>query len=484
MSTQNFLVNSPKFGTLNFDGASANGIVSGANNATFGVKYSVGGNEYYFVPENYVLRGVVNDGKQVYSSTLLNKDNLNRLYTESELVDLGSDINNPASNLGSKGFLMPTNTYEDLFATGRKSYDINRKVGKARVGEITGFSEVNGNLVYSAKAKGGDDKATAWIQPPGTKAYDGKKSQGDTQVRYVEGGPLYGVAKEIAGIPLLPEIAGFASGNPYVYSALKGAQLGASGVDPLEAGLRVGATIFATNVVGNMIGGQSPVSTPTPVGGTPGVSEVFPVDMTVGGSVTPIPPMEIGLPSYGLLDGVTFPGQGLQVPNISSPEIALTPTGTPLPGEGLLLPSTPGIPIMGGAEGLTVNVPGGSVGATGFTPSNAVPSLGDPGSFINDPEVLGRDVIEVPEESLSLRDVFRGARLVNSLMGGGEAQPTGRMVEMPQTQPTGVSPLDLMRLSVSTPNVYGLLSQPRPRNVPSFNLLTGEPMSPRFSLLG
>jgi hypothetical protein len=480
MSTKNFLVNSPKFGALDFENANASAQISGANNATFGVKYSVGGNDYYFVPETYVQRGVVNEGKQLYSQTLLDKDNLNRLYTESELVDLGPDINNPASNLGSKGFLMPTETYQDLFATGRKTYDINRKVGKAKVGEITGFGEIKGNLVYSAKAKGGDDKASAWIQPSGTKAYDGKKSQGETQVRYVEGGPLYGIGKEIAGIPLLPEIAGFASGDPYVYAALKGTQLGVQGVDPLEAGLQIGGTIFATNLLSDVISAPTEV---TPVGGTPGVSEVFPVDMSVGGTVTPLPPVDAGLPSYGLLDGVTFPGQGLQVPSISSPEISLVPAGTPLPGEGLLLPSSPGIPIMGGGQGLTVDVPGGTVGATGFTPSDAVPSLGDPSSFINDPDVLGKDVIEVPEESLSLRDVFRGARLVNSLIGGGE-QPAGRPIEMPQTQPTGVSPLDLMRISASTPNVYGLLTQARPRISPSFNLLTGEPISPRFSLIG
>lgn len=70
---------------------------------------------------------------------------------------------------------------------------------------------------------------------------------------------------------------------------------------------------------------------------------------------------------------------------------------------GLSLPTTPTIPEMGVGGGLTLEtVPagfpgageslGGTLGAGGLTTAGATPSLGNPASFINDPEVLGTDV--------------------------------------------------------------------------------------------
>lgn len=62
-------------------------------------------------------------------------------------------------------------------------------------------------------------------------------------------------------------------------------------------------------------------------------------------------------------------------------------------GEGLQLPTMPGLPDMGGGQGITIPVTGGTVGEGGFVPDNAVPVLGDPNSFINDPNVIGTPVI-------------------------------------------------------------------------------------------
>jgi hypothetical protein len=66
-------------------------------------------------------------------------------------------------------------------------------------------------------------------------------------------------------------------------------------------------------------------------------------------------------------------------------------TGEPQLG----LPTSPSIKSMGGAQGLTVPVDGGTVGQLGFTANNASPVLGDPRSFINDPTVLGSPVMAV-----------------------------------------------------------------------------------------
>ena len=130
------------------------------------------------------------------------------------------------------------------------------------------------------------------------------------------------------------------------------------------------------------------------------------------------------------------------------------------PGEGLQLPQTPALPDMGGGQGLVVPVDGGFVGATGFTPIGATPSLGDPGSFINDPEVLGRPVIEDVTPSISITDALRGMNLANQLMGGGQQTATGFPQQQASFQPAGVDYsgiLGLLGQRTSVPGVQGLL---------------------------
>lgn len=61
-------------------------------------------------------------------------------------------------------------------------------------------------------------------------------------------------------------------------------------------------------------------------------------------------------------------------------------------GQGLQVPTTPGLSSMGGAQGLTVPVAGGTVTQLGFVPTGATPVLGDPRSFINNPTLLDRPV--------------------------------------------------------------------------------------------
>lgn len=63
-------------------------------------------------------------------------------------------------------------------------------------------------------------------------------------------------------------------------------------------------------------------------------------------------------------------------------------------GLGLQIPTSPGLTPMGGAQGLTVGtVDGGVVSALGYAPVGSSPILGDPSSFINDPNILGNTVI-------------------------------------------------------------------------------------------
>jgi len=143
----------------------------------------------------------------------------------------------------------------------------------------------------------------------------------------------------------------------------------------------------------------------------------------------------------------------------------------------------PGLASMGGGTGLLANVPGGVVGATGFTAAGALPVLGSPGSFINNPAVLGQPVIGATAPStISVSDALRAARLASSLSGGtAQAQPQ-QMQELPGLQASGVDVLTLPQLSARTPGIANLLSPANVNVLPKFDLVTGEALLPSRSL--
>jgi hypothetical protein len=207
----------------------------------------------------------------------------------------------------------------------------------------------------------------------------------------------------------------------------------------------------------------------------------------LGASVLPVN-LGLGAQDYSLLGG-TSPEQLATIG-----ETGLLP-GTA--GEGLQLPQVPALPSMGGGQGLSVPVSGGTVTEAGFTPTGATPVLGDPNSFINDPNVLGQPVIQDISPGLSARDVFdalRGARSVYNALNppasgqavggglvdtGGGFQPTG--VQFPMPAPTQIARTPLPSLGpVISPYIsqerLALLSQPYQTNLLGYQ--------PNFSLLG
>jgi hypothetical protein len=72
-----------------------------------------------------------------------------------------------------------------------------------------------------------------------------------------------------------------------------------------------------------------------------------------------------------------------------TPDYSLTPSEPAPDTGGLQYGTTPSLSSMGGGAGLTYEVPGGVVSSAGFTPDSSSPNLGDPNSFINDPDTLG-----------------------------------------------------------------------------------------------
>jgi hypothetical protein len=429
------------------------------------------GTKYVYVPQEFVQKGARIGDIQYFDQAFLNQDYLKTLKPITLSEEL---IYDPFKKAGYKnpesGFLI---TDADFKKYDKKPNEITtyKAVGKF-AGEVQGIGEKDGKLVYSFAGSGGSNYG--YIDTGGTPTEvtitPGKSKFGKL------GKVASGIAKTFAGVPFLPEIAAavIPGAGPALYGSLKSLQTAGKGGDlgdVVKSGVTGGATFaLGEAVLSGLEGATPPSAPPSSVGGTPGVSEVFPVDMSVGGSVTPIPPMEIGLPGYGLLDGVTFPGQGLKVPPSDfvgslPPSLSDLPPGVDgILGGGLTPPTMPTIPGMGGV-GLTVEVPGGTVGGGGFVPSDAVPVLGDPGSFINDPDVLGKDVINVEPSSISLRDAFDTLRNVNRvsglLGGGGGSQPVGGGSDPGQMPAGSVDVSNLLALlsgaGVRTPNVYSLL---------------------------
>jgi hypothetical protein len=109
-------------------------------------------------------------------------------------------------------------------------------------------------------------------------------------------------------------------------------------------------------------------------------------------------------------------------------------------GLGLTAPTAPALSSMGGGTGLLAPAAGGGglIGATGLTAAGAVPILGDAASIINQPAVLGTDVINYVAPSNALKtslDTMRAVNSLRNLLG----QPTAPIPQMQRQmiQPSG-----------------------------------------------
>jgi hypothetical protein len=232
-------------------------------------------------------------------------------------------------------------------------------------------------------------------------------------------------------------------------------QLGETGKIDLKETATAAATAYVgQEVFGPTVPETSGVDYSLTGGGADAGGTGFQGSSTEGftSGATPPPPtslLDTGLGSinYNLLEPSQLSGVG---------ETGLTLGAA---GEGLQLPTVPALPSMGGGQGLVVPVEGGFVTETGFTPVGATPSLGDPDSFINDPEVLGQPVIQ-DVENLSLTDALRGLRLANQLMSGQQQTGAGVPQQQAPLQTAGVDYsgiLGLLGRQASMPNIQGLL---------------------------
>lgn len=246
------------------------------------------------------------------------------------------------------------------------------------------------------------------------------KGQADYGLSFVDGVPVYtpfwkdtstdmgtillGGALIAGGLYGLSTLGGAAAGTTAGLGGGTGLTMGAGG----STGLTLGTT--SAGIGGGAIG----TGLTAPAGFTlaPGVG----ASLAAGGA------------GLSLLEGAQFPVEGLQATASNVPSTA-APFATTTAAEGLAIPTTPGLSAMGGAQGLTIPVAGGTISELGLIPTGAVPALGTDGFFgpslVNDPNVLGTPVFTTdaialptaaPTSSIGVTDALRTAAVANSVL--------------------------------------------------------------------
>jgi hypothetical protein len=266
---------------------------------------------------------------------------------------------------------------------------------------------------------------------------------------FLKGAALSGVGSLASGLqPGLSEaLGGGATGNIASNALIGGVMSELSGGDFVKGALTsgIGSGInqaklaAADEYLNSLPGGQGVYTDDLPDMSDFDVSPVQPV----------MPPAVIDTsftPDYSLSTGApVVPGmgaQGIQVPTINEIiDVVNQPVdyALPIPDSGLGL-QMPNLDAMGGGQGITVPVDGGTLTEAGVIPDVFVPDLGDPNSFINQPAPdVSVSIPELPEQKpvdidteLALLDVANALTpaVVGSLLAD-------KVINQPDDQPTG-----------------------------------------------
>ena len=444
-------ITSPKFGDLNFLDEAGNVPdplkIHSYKGQTTGLRLNVDGKTFTFIPQNILENGWVKDGKQHFFGNVLLDDNIQQLAEKGELVNLagleGYEKIAQKNGISTTGYLVPITDKrftEKITEQNIRFYDPEEEKNN---GQIQGLRFINEKPVYLTAPKGSFNNyqvTQSWIQPPGTVDYTGQSpdTEGEFWVNYYippkKKGGLLGFVNDIVSSDLF-KIGSLALGAYGLYNlaTAPAAAPGAAGA----AG--TGLTPGAAGVTGLTSGAAGVTGLTVPAGFTlaPGVGA------TVGG-------LAGATDGFGLLDTTDFSriGETGLIPGSSGEGIQVV---TPPGGGAATIPGleAPSLSAMGGAQGITVPIQGGGVvSEMGFVPPGATPSLGDPASFINNPDYLGSPVISEDYLALtgadmpggiSTKDALdlarRGAQLLSPqqqmmqqgglLGGGGVNQPMG-----------------------------------------------------------
>jgi hypothetical protein len=445
----------------------------------FGFDVNLYGKDFTFVPKSVYEKGFVLDGKQYYLPGVLNQEFNQDFqpYAKPFSVDelqkvqpkFKSDYEKSAFE-DKQGYLVPANLSE-TYLSKFSFYDIGENKDGFVFGGITGLATNEQGQRYFNISASGRPNASAWAtedgnvagrwRDPGKKWYQSPFG--------IAGIALIGLGG--LGLAGIGPLAGGAAAGGTAAAGTAAAGGGAAGIGggALGTGLTAGTT--ATGIGGGALGtGLTAGTTATGIGGGALGTGLVAGSAAAGAGAS-------AATGAGLLDGATFAGQGLKVPAINSSQVALIPEGTALAGQGLQVPTLPGLSAMGGGTGLAVGVPGGTVTQLGMVPTGATPVLGDPASFINDPNVLGNtvfttDTLLTPGAAtgMSASDALRLANQARGLLGAGQNPIIPQQQGLPQSG-RGLQGVDysgllsLLQLQAKTPGVSSLTAPAQLRQI-------------------
>ncbi len=447
---------------------------------TIGFTFAVNDKQYVFVPDSVINKGVQSQNYQFYIPAVLDPSFQNKLQSAQPIAveDLSQKIGGDTfvdhlSREGfddKKGYMFPKSVF-DSFKNASGSVVEAYKIGfvgqeGVSTGAIQGLGVVNGRPVYVADASGrGNAQSYVYYDP----TFKEGKSSAIWQQWNEPGEKWYESTLGKVGIALIAAgTAGLALGAAPAAGA--GAGAGAAGGTAAGAGAGAGAA-------GSAAGGTAAAGTGLTVGaggatgltaGAAGATGVvapsgFVLAPSVGAGVGAGTAAAVGAGTgggssaggTGLLDTAQFGQTG---------QTGITPGAA---GQGLQTPTTPGLSSMGGGTGVTVPVSGGTVSQLGMVPTGATPVLGDPKSFINDPNVLGNtvfttDTLLTPGAAtgMSASDALRLANQARGLLGAGQNPIIPQQQGLPQSgRSKGVDYsglLSLLQLQARTPGVSSL----------------------------
>lgn len=461
------------------------GAKEGEESPRLGFGFNVNNQEYVYVPQSILNKGVVTGNQQHYFPAVITPGFNEKLqqegkfYTPEQITQLTGNNeferdykNSPYKN--ETGVLVPVSLLAQFPQNKEgkilRTYTMGPVEGGFIYGPIEGiYTNPNGQVTYKVQG-GGKENPRAWINPdtldpqglyyePGDKWYDtGLGKLGIGLIALGTGGLALGAAGGGAAA------GGAAAGGT---AAAGGAAAGgtAAGLGG-AAGTGITAGTTATGIGGGALGtGLTAGTTASGIGGgalgtglTAGAAGAGLTAGAAGGATA-------GTASTGLLDTAQFAQTG---------QTGLTPGAA---GQGLQVPTTPGLSSMGGGTGLTVPVTGGTVTQLGFVPTGATPVLGDPASFINNPDVLGNtvfstDYLAAPGAAagLSASDALRLMNQARGLLGAGQNPIVPQQQGLPQ-QAGGSRGVDysgllsLLQLQAGLPGVAPLTAPAQLRQI-------------------
>jgi hypothetical protein len=442
----------------------------------YGFDVNLYGNDFTFIPKSVYEKGFVSDGKQYYLPGVLNQE-FNQAFQPYAKPFSVDEVQKVAPNFktdykkstfeDNQGYLVPTDlsqTYLSKFNT----YDVGEEKDGFVFGGITGLATNEQGQRYFNVSASGMPNANAWATEDGNVAgqwYDPGKKWYETAfgkaliIAAVVGTGMYLAGGAAAG----GAAAGGAGGSAAGAGAAGGAAAGGTAAAGTAAG--TGLTVGAGGATGLTAGAAGATGVVAPSG--------FVLAPSVGASVGAGTAAAVGAGTgggssaggTGLLDTAQFGQTG---------QTGITPGAA---GQGLQTPTTPGLSSMGGGTGVTVPVSGGTVTQLGMVPTGATPVLGDPASFINDPNVLGNtvfttDTLLTPGAATgpSTADTLRNLNRLRGLLGAGENPLVPQQQGLPQSgrgsQGVDYSGLlSLLQLQARTPNVASLTAPAQLRQI-------------------